>query len=56
MASTPTRVDPPTMKYDADRQVSRVLCDGQWTDSWLAPNLTGTKKADLETGEDTKGQ
>jgi len=44
------------IRYDPERQVSQVLENGTWVDSWEAERLQGTKKFDVETGEDAKGQ
>ena len=49
-------LDPPATRYDPARQVSQVMEDGEWVDSWDARSLHGTKKNDHETGEDAKGQ
>jgi hypothetical protein len=46
----------PQVRYDAQQQTSQILEDGVWVDSWNASSLRGTKKFDVETGEDAKGQ
>jgi hypothetical protein len=46
----------PEVRYDPARQTSQILEDGVWVDSWDASSLRGTKKFDVETGEDAKGQ
>jgi hypothetical protein len=56
IAIRPADVDPPRLRYDASRQVSQVWENGRWVDSWKALSLSGTKKRDIETGEDAKGQ
>ncbi len=56
LAIRPTLVDPPRLRYDALRQVSQVWERGKWVDTWKAGRLHGTKKRDIETGEDAKGQ
>jgi hypothetical protein len=52
----PDLEDPPHLRYDPVRQVSQVLENGVWVDSWTARSLSGTKKFDIETGEDAKGR
>jgi hypothetical protein len=47
---------PPPARYDHRRQVSQVWEDGGWVDSWEAAHFVDTKKAEAETGEDSKGQ
>lgn len=56
LARRPADGEPPEIRYDATRQVSEVLEHGRWVDSWTARVLDGTKKFDIETGEDAKGQ
>lgn len=46
----------PAIAYDPARQISRVLENRRWVDSWEAETLNGTKKFDIETGEDAKGR
>ena len=49
-------VTPPMLaRYRADSQTSEILRDGAWCDSWTLGGLV-TKKADIETGEDQKGE
>jgi hypothetical protein len=55
LAQKPEGERPPRPRYDSARQVSQVWERGQWVDSWLAETPPRTKKADLETGEDSKG-
>lgn len=43
-------------RYDENRQITQVLENEQWVDSWDATVLSRTKKADIETGEDQKGE
>jgi hypothetical protein len=45
----------PTLEYQEDRQINLVLDGDHWTESWKASILAGTKKHDVETGEDAKG-
>ena len=56
LATQPRQGCGPVLRYDRDRQVSQVLENGDWVDSWRATVLAGTKKHDVETGEDSKGQ
>jgi hypothetical protein len=57
LATTPPGDHEPfELRYDARRQVSQVLEDGRWVDSWQSRRLPGTKKNDIETGEDAKGR
>jgi hypothetical protein len=44
------------LRYDAARQVTQVWEHDSWVDSWNAATLQGSKKFDVETGEDAKGQ
>ncbi len=55
LAITRAPVDPPQIRYDPLRQVSQIWERGRWVDTWMAETLTGTKKRDIETGEDNKG-
>jgi hypothetical protein len=43
-------------RYDPVRQVNQVWERGMWVDSWEATDPPRTKKADHETGEDSKGE
>lgn len=57
LASTREAVgDPPVVRYDADRKLAMVYESGRWVPSFDSSSLPGTKKADMETGEDQKGQ
>jgi hypothetical protein len=56
LARQPVAGPVPAIAYDETRQVSRVLEGGTWVDSWEAETLNGTKKFDIETGEDAKGR
>lgn len=47
---------PLNIRYDTSRQISQIFEHGAWLDSWDARVLQGTKKEDLETGEDAKGE
>lgn len=55
LARQPVEGPAARLSYDASRQVSQVWEDGCWVDSWEAESLNGTKKFDIETGEDAKG-
>jgi hypothetical protein len=46
----------PLMRYDASRQISQIWENSEWVDSWKAQSLAGSKKRDIETGEDNKGE
>lgn len=50
-----TVTDRPVSRYQDRTQTSQVLEDGVWRESWEARDSLGTKKADIETGEDQKG-
>ena len=56
LARQPLAGPVPAITYDATRQVSRVLENGRWVNSWEAETLNGTKKFDIGTGEDAKGR
>jgi len=45
----------PEIRYLTDQQTSEVREAGRWIASWEAASLQGTKKTDVETGEDSKG-
>lgn len=55
-ATAPSQQSVPASRYDEKRQVSQILEGNDWIDSWDARSLMGTKKADIETGEDAKGE
>lgn len=55
-ATIPSKPNPPQVRYDKERQMSQILENGKWTDSWDAISLMGSKKSDIETGEDSKGE
>lgn len=44
-----------TSRYRRTTQTSQVLENGVWLDSWISKEVSQTKKADIETGEDQKG-
>jgi hypothetical protein len=46
----------PVVRYDAARQISMILEDGQWVPSYDSATVPQSKKADIETGEDQKSQ
>jgi hypothetical protein len=56
LASWPHFDREPKLRYVEERQISYVKEDGDWIESWEARSLEGTKKFDVETGEDAKGQ
>ena len=43
-------------RYVETTQTSQVLENGVWRNSWEARGGLPTKKADMETGEDQKGE
>jgi hypothetical protein len=55
LAKWPNRGPAPILRYDQGRQISYVKDGDQWIESWRARSLEGTKKFDIETGEDSKG-
>lgn len=46
----------PAVRYSESEKVSYVFEDAAWLISTQSREVTRTKKADLETGEDQKGQ
>jgi hypothetical protein len=57
LASTRSgETDAVATKYDAGRQITMVLEDGQWVASYDSSTLLHSKKADIETGEDQKSE
>ncbi len=44
------------VRYDKQARVSHVRENGAWVPSYDSVEVPKTKKADLETGEDQKGQ
>ena len=46
----------PKPVYIDDRQISLIEEDGALVPSWESRSLSSTKKFDVETGEDAKGQ
>lgn len=58
MATTRTATEPIEVRYDPDQQITHVKCpeDGLWAPSYDSTQVGMTKKADIETGEDQKGQ
>lgn len=56
LATTRRPTAPVIHRYDADRQISFVLERDRWVPSWESEALHETKKCDIETGEDQKGQ
>lgn len=45
-----------TVRYDARRGISFVLENGAWVESYRSQTVPQSKKADIETGEDQKGE
>jgi hypothetical protein len=56
LARRPPQMGEVRLRYDSVRQVTQVWEHDRWVDSWDAAKLQGTKKMDVETGEDAKGQ
>lgn len=58
LSTTRTPTAQPEVRYDADRQITLVETpDGSgWVPSYDSEWTGTTKKADMETGEDQKGQ
>jgi hypothetical protein len=58
LATTRTPTTQPAIQYDAERRITLVEnADGSgWVPSYDSDRTGNTKKADLETGEDQKGQ
>lgn len=56
LATRRTPTNPVPVRYDETTQTSQVYEDGMWVSSWLSTQIPNSKKADLETGEDQKGQ
>jgi hypothetical protein len=56
LATQPLAGPTARISYEPARQVSQIAEDGRWVDSWEATTLNGTKKFDVETGEDAKGR
>lgn len=48
--------NPVQVRYDPIRQISEVYEDGVWVPSFKSVKIEQTKKCDMETGEDQKGQ
>jgi hypothetical protein len=47
---------PVISRYQPEEAVSYVFEDDTWVPSWKSSNPPKTKKADIETGEDQKGE
>lgn len=43
-------------RYVKETMVSQVNIDGEWRETLSGPWRPDTKKADIETGEDQKGE
>lgn len=56
LATRRTATDPVVVRYDRESQTSEVFEDGEWVPSWKSVQVGQTKKCDMETGEDQKGQ
>ncbi len=56
LATRRSATSPVEVRYDPVTQVSYVLEDGTWIPSYNSIRVGHTKKCDMETGEDQKGQ
>lgn len=58
MATTRTATEPIAVRYDPNLKITHVRTPGDraWTPSYDSAHVSDTKKADMETGEDQKGQ
>ena len=56
LASTRAATEQLQVWYDENEKVSYVLEEDVWTPSFNSSRVGDTKKADMETGEDQKGQ
>lgn len=50
------RKDPTISRYVSAESISYVYEDARWVPSWESQHPPESKKADLETGEDQKGE
>ena len=46
----------PVVRYDPDSQIAMILENERWVPSYDSATVPQSKKADIETGEDQKGQ
>lgn len=56
LATERSATEPVAVRYDPHRRISLVFEDGRWVPSFESSSLGDSKKCDLETGEDQKGQ
>lgn len=56
LSTTRVATEPVRVQYSLDEKVTYVLEDGAWVPSFASSVVGQSKKADLETGEDQKGQ
>lgn len=58
MATTRTATEPIAVRYDPALKITHVQSPdgGSWVPSYDSDQVGMTKKADIETGEDQKGQ
>lgn len=56
MASNRVATEPVVVRYDTDKQISFIHENGAWVPSFESSAVGQSKKCDLETGEDQKGQ
>ncbi|GAA4117664.1 hypothetical protein GCM10022415_15770 [Knoellia locipacati] len=58
LSSSRTATDPVPVRYDVEQKITFVQDpdSGTWMPSYESTRVSQTKKCDLETGEDQKGQ
>lgn len=58
MATNREATEPIALRYDPDQKITHVQSpdDDTWVPSYDSDQVGMTKKADIETGEDQKGQ
>ena len=56
LSTSRSATDPVSTRYDETTQTTQVFEGGRWVSSWESELVGQTKKCDMETGEDQKGQ
>ncbi|RNL62869.1 hypothetical protein EFK50_14140 [Nocardioides marmoriginsengisoli] len=56
LSTTRTATTPVEVRYNPDEKIAYVHENGVWVPSYESSAVGQSKKADLETGEDQKGQ
>lgn len=56
LATRRESTEPLLLRYDNSSQTTQVFEGGRWVNSWESAQVGHTKKCDMETGEDQKGQ